>query len=121
MPGPPADDEIARLARTMNDMLDRLEDAAQRQQRFVADASHELRSPLTRIRTELEVDLAHPGRADPLATHRSVLEETVGLQRLVDDLLLWRGPTPGRPRRSGGLPVRAATPVLRLRHRCRSA
>ena len=85
---PPGDDEIARLARTMNDMLERVEDAAQRQQRFVADASHELRSPLTRIRTELEVDLAHPDRADLLATHASVLDETIGLQRLVDDLLL---------------------------------
>ena len=84
---PPGDDEIARLARTMNGMLDRLEDAARRQQRFVADASHELRSPLTRIRTELEVDLAHPATADGDATRRSVLEETAGLQRLVDDLL----------------------------------
>jgi signal transduction histidine kinase len=76
---PPGDDEIARLARTMNGMLDRLEDSSSRQQRFVADASHELRSPLTRIRTELEVDGA--------AAHRSVLAEVIGLQRLVDDLL----------------------------------
>jgi signal transduction histidine kinase len=75
---PPGDDEIARLARTMNGMLDRLEDALRRQQRFVADASHELRSPLTRIRTELEVDGGDP----------SVLAEVVGMQRLVDDLLL---------------------------------
>jgi signal transduction histidine kinase len=87
VPAPPRDDEIARLARTMNSMLDRVEDAADRQQRFVADASHELRSPLTRMRTELEVDLAHPSRADPIATHRSVLEEATGLQRLVEDLL----------------------------------
>lgn len=68
-------------------MLDRVEDAARRQRRFVADASHELRSPLTRIRSELEVDLAHPGGADLRATHRSVLEEAVALERLVDDLL----------------------------------
>jgi len=87
VPTPPGDDEIARLARTMNGMLDRLEDAARRQQRFVADASHELRIPLTRIRTELEVDLAHPRTADLPATHRSVLDETAGLQRLIDDLL----------------------------------
>ena len=85
---PPGDDEVARLARTMNDMLERVDDASQRQRRFVADASHELRSPLTRIRTELEVDLAHPDQADLLATHASVLDETVGLQRLADDLLL---------------------------------
>jgi signal transduction histidine kinase len=87
VPEPGTGDEIDRLARTMNETLARLEEAVRRQQRFVADASHELRSPLTRIRAELEVDLARPGEADLLATERSVLEETVGLQRLVDDLL----------------------------------
>lgn len=87
VPVPAGDDEIARLARTMNEMLERVDHAAQRQQRFVADASHELRSPLTRIRAALEVDQAHPAEADRDATSRSVLEETVGLQRLVDDLL----------------------------------
>jgi signal transduction histidine kinase len=87
VPVPPGDDEIARLARTMNTMLERVDDAAQRQARFVADASHELRSPLTRIRSELEVDLAHTDDADLAATHRSILEETVGLQHLVEDLL----------------------------------
>ncbi len=56
--------------------------------RFVADASHELRSPLTRIRSELEVDVAHPETADPMATHRSVLDEIDQLQRLVQDLLV---------------------------------
>ena len=87
VPEPRGQDEIARLARTMNEMLDRLEDSTRRQERFVADASHELRSPLTRMRAELEVDLAHPERSDAAATERSVLDETVGLQRLVDDLL----------------------------------
>lgn len=88
VPEPGTRDEIAKLARTMNDMLERLEASASRQRRFVADASHELRSPLTRIRAALEVDLAHPESADPVATHRSVLEDTEGLQRLVDDLLI---------------------------------
>jgi signal transduction histidine kinase len=69
----------------MNAMLDRLE-CRERQQRFVADASHELRSPLTRIRTELEVDLTHPGGVTA-ATHRSILEEATNLQSLVDDPL----------------------------------
>jgi signal transduction histidine kinase len=87
VPQPDGDDEIARLATTMNTMLDRVEDATRRQQRFVADASHELRSPLTRMRSELEVDIAHPDRADLAATHRSILDETTHLQRLVDDLL----------------------------------
>ena len=84
---PPGDDEIARLARTMNAMMDRVEEATLRNQRFVADASHELRSPLTRIRSELEVDAAHPETADLAVTQRSILDETIGLQRLVDELL----------------------------------
>ena len=88
VPVPAGDDEVSRLATTMNDMLARVERAQARQRRFVADASHELRSPMTRMRTELEVDLAHPDTADPEATHRSVLEEVVGLQQLVDDLLV---------------------------------
>jgi signal transduction histidine kinase len=69
-------------------LLRRVELATAAQQRFVADASHELRTPLARMRTELEVDLAHPTTSDPIATRRSLLEETVGLQHLTDDLLL---------------------------------
>jgi signal transduction histidine kinase len=87
VPVPPADDEVARLARTMNAMLERVEDASDRQRRFVGDASHELRTPLARMRSEIEVDLAHPDRADLAATHRSVLDETIGMQNLFDDLL----------------------------------
>jgi signal transduction histidine kinase len=88
VPEPARADEIARLARTMNAMLGRLQRSAEQQRRFVADASHELRSPLTRIRAELEVDAAHPESADQPSTAVSVLAETVTLQRLVDDLLL---------------------------------
>jgi len=87
VPVPRSRDEIARLAETMNGMLTRIEESAERQRRFVADASHELRGPLTRIRTELEVDLAHPQSADLAATHRSILDDTQGLENLVDDLL----------------------------------
>lgn len=77
----------AALLGLVGRLLRRAESASERQRRFVADASHELRNPLTRMRTELEVDLAHPSQADPLATHRLVLYETVALQHLVDDLL----------------------------------
>ena len=84
---PKTGDEIDRLAHTMNATLDRLEDAIRRQQRFVADASHELRSPLTRIRSELEVDIAQAQPDQPTTTQQSVLEETISLQHLVDDLL----------------------------------
>ena len=87
VPEPGSDDEIARLASTMNEMLDRVATATSRQQRFVADASHELRTPLTRIRTELEVDLAAGSESDRDAIHRSVLDEVVGMQLLIEDLL----------------------------------
>ena len=87
VPEPSGDDEVARLARTMNAMLNRIEEAYRRQERFVADASHELRTPLARMRAELEVDLAHRSSADFEATHRSVLEELDRLQVLVEDLL----------------------------------
>ena len=97
VPVPAGGDEIARLARTLNAMLDRIETAVRRQQRFVADASHELRSPLARMRAELEVDIAHPAGADPGATHRSVLDETVGMQALVDDLLVLARHDAGAP------------------------
>ena len=88
VPEPGANDEIARLARTMNEMLDRLESAQERQDRFVGDASHELRSPLASIRTQLEVDLARPESAPWESTMSGVREDVVRMQRLVDDLLL---------------------------------
>lgn len=87
VPEPNTGDEIARLARTMNQTLDRLEDAVRRQQRFVADASHELRGPLTRLRGQIELGLAHPGLTDRAANEAALLDETVALQHLVDDLL----------------------------------
>ena len=86
VPGPGTGDEIDRLAVTMNEMLARLEESAARQRQFVGDASHELRSPLTRMRTTLEVDLAH--HADDLqATCNSTLDDVIVMQHLVDDLL----------------------------------
>jgi len=85
-------------------LLRQAEAAARRQERFVADASHELRGPLTRIRTELEVDLSHPDRADAAATHRVVLAEALRLQRLVDDLLeLARVDGSGEPARPSAM------------------
>src|SRR3954447_3766780 len=97
---PAAPQEIGRLARTMNAMLSRVQSAAERQRRFVDDASHELRSPLARIRAELEVDRAHPGSADPARTADTLLTETRTMQRLVDDLLLLaRADAPARAER----------------------
>jgi signal transduction histidine kinase len=88
VPDPPADDEIGRLARTMNHMLERLERAQARQRRLVSDASHELRSPVAAIRQHAEVALAHPGRTSAAELAATVLAEDVRLQRLAEDLLL---------------------------------
>jgi signal transduction histidine kinase len=87
VPVPNTDDEVARLARTMNGMLDRLEAASARQRAFVSDASHELRSPVSTIRAELEVASSDPEQADWPEVAQRTLGETDRLSRLVDDLL----------------------------------
>jgi len=81
-------DEITRLAATLNRMLDRLESGQGRQRRFVSDASHELRSPVSSIRQHAEVALAHPGASSAEDLASIVLTEDLRLQRLVEDLLL---------------------------------
>jgi signal transduction histidine kinase len=88
VPVPPSGDEVARLANTMNLMLDRLHDASNRQQRFVADASHELRSPVTAIRTELEVAQRTAGPGDWPAVAERLLGEEARLEAVIADLLL---------------------------------
>jgi signal transduction histidine kinase len=90
------DDEISRLAATMNALLERVEQATNRQREFVGDASHELRGPLTRIRSLLELSIAHPATAKPEATYRSVLSDITKLQQLVDDLLFLARSESGR-------------------------
>lgn len=84
LPVPDSRDEIHRLAVTLNGMLDRLARARARQRAFVADAAHELRSPLANMRTELEVAqrIGDPAGAEDL------LVDVERLSRLVDDLLL---------------------------------
>lgn len=88
VPQPAADDEIGRLAATMNRMLARLESARNSQRRFVSDASHELRSPITTIRQHAEVAVAHPDRTTATELAEVVLAEQRRMQRLVEDLLL---------------------------------
>ncbi|MGX7757347.1 ATP-binding protein [Streptomyces angustmyceticus] len=84
VPVPSAQDEVGRLARTTNETLAALESSVERQRRFVADASHELRSPIASLRTQLEVGVAHPELLDV----PGAVEDTVRLQRLAADLLL---------------------------------
>lgn len=85
---PRTEDEIARLARTMNRMLTRLESAARAQRQFVSDASHELRSPLASIRQHAELANAHPDRIDGTELADVVLAEGARLQDLIESLLL---------------------------------
>jgi signal transduction histidine kinase len=89
LPVPPREDEVSRLAVTLNDMLARLQAAVEHERRFVADASHELRTPLALLRTELDLALRRPRTREELESAlRSAAEETQRLSRLADDLLL---------------------------------
>jgi two-component system OmpR family sensor kinase len=88
LPHPGGRDEMARLVETLNEMLGRIEQVFEAQRRFTADASHELRSPLSRLRAELEVTLRRPrNRAEYEETLRSCLSEVERLSRLTEELL----------------------------------
>jgi signal transduction histidine kinase len=80
------DDEIARMARTVNAMLDRLEASSQFEQEFVSNASHELRSPLTTLLATTERAAKDPERADWSAVGEVVMREGRRLETLIDDL-----------------------------------
>ena len=88
VPTPSRDDEVGRLARTMNRMLDRLQRAQERQRRFISDASHELRSPVAAIRQHAEVAAEHPDSTNLRELADVVLAEDARLQGLVEDLLV---------------------------------
>jgi signal transduction histidine kinase len=87
VPEPDTDDEIGRLARTMNAMLSRLEASSQKQRQFVSDASHELRSPLASIRTNLEVALRNSDSTDWAEVASRVLAEDERMEDTVAELL----------------------------------
>ena len=89
LPTPRTRDEIERLGDTLNDMLARLEQALDRERDFVADAGHELRTPLAFLRTELELALRHAQTFEELrAAVQRASEEAERLGMLADDLLL---------------------------------
>ncbi len=103
LPVPPARDELSDLARTLNAMLDRIDAAAERERRFVADASHELRRPVTSLKAELEVAVRRARSRDELhAALLSAVADADVLAHLADDLLLLASA------RDGGLPLRRA-------------
>ena len=87
VPQPASRDEVGELARTMNQMLERLEAAQARQQQLVSDASHELRSPAAVIRQRAEVALSHPGRTTTDELARVTLAEGRRIEQLVEQLL----------------------------------
>ena len=89
LPLPEANDEIQALGRTLNAMLDRLEEGLNHERQFVANASHELRMPLAVLKAELEVALRERGgEAQLRAAMHSAIEETDRIVKLAEDLLL---------------------------------
>ncbi|MBV9831985.1 MAG: HAMP domain-containing histidine kinase [Marmoricola sp.] len=85
---PGGDDEIPRLAITLNEMLDRIDASSSLQRQFVSDASHELRSPLTTLRQLAEVARDYPDRTDQRGLADDVLAEERRMEELVAALLL---------------------------------
>ena len=102
LPVPASSDEIGRLAVTLNAMLARLSDAAEHERSFAANASHELRTPISALRMELELALRHETDASSLrAAVQAALADTDRLSRVADDLLVLARADSGR------LPIRA--------------
>jgi len=97
LPVPEARDEIASLGETLNEMLERMEAAFQRERSFVSDASHELRTPLTILKAELDLALAKGRSQDELVEAiRSASDETNRLVKLADELLVLARADEGR-------------------------
>lgn len=122
---PDTGDELARLASTLNTLLDRLQQALERERRFVDDASHELRSPLATLRAEIDLALARERtRSELQAAMRSASEDVGALQRLADDLLVLARMRGGRvPVRPVEIPIREllARSVKPVAERARAA
>jgi two-component system OmpR family sensor kinase len=97
LPVPATNDEVSRLGRTLNQMLERIGEGLARERRFVADASHQLRTPLALLKTELELALRRARSREELEqTIRAAAQNTERLARIADDLLLLARAEEGR-------------------------
>ncbi|MEU4221226.1 HAMP domain-containing sensor histidine kinase [Actinoplanes sp. NPDC026623] len=119
LPVPPeSHDEVARLGRTLNDMLTALETALERERRFVADASHELRNPLTLLSAELELALRRTRSTTELEeVVRRAAADTQDLINLADTLL--RAGTPADPARRADTSIDVTELLTTLTNRYR--
>lgn len=116
LPVPSTGDEVEQLGHTLNEMLERLEAALQRERDFVADAGHELRTPLAIMQTELELALRDGGTEDLRAAVLASSRETARLSRLADDLLLVARSIGGRiPLQTEPISARALLDDVRAR------
>jgi signal transduction histidine kinase len=97
VPVPRGSDEIAHLAQTVNDLLGRIEQAAIRQQQFVGDASHELRSPLAALQIQIDVALANAKGSDLAAELAPMSGQVNRMTMLIEDLLFLAKSTETRP------------------------
>jgi two-component system, OmpR family, sensor kinase len=123
LPVPATGDEVQRLGETLNEMLDRLESALERQRDFVADAGHELRTPLALLRTELELALRQAQTTDELrAAIRRSSSEADRLSQLAADLLLIARTDRGRlPLRIEPIPLDSLFASIQSRFEWRAA
>lgn len=125
LPVPRTGDELARLAATLNTMLDRLQEAMERDHRFVDDASHELRTPLAALRAEIDLALAKDRPPEALTAALVRAQEDVRrLQGLADDLLVLARTRDGRVpirRVATDLPALLAHSVASVERQARSA
>jgi heavy metal sensor kinase len=122
LPLPDSQDEIRRLGETLNAMLERLDEGLRRERRFVADAGHELRTPLALLQAELELALRRPRTPEEHeAALRSASEEVDRLTRLAEDLLLLASTQDGNlPLRVSEIPVRGLLETVARRFDARA-
>jgi signal transduction histidine kinase len=123
LPVPESGDELERLGATLNQMLARLEAALERERGFVAEAGHELRTPLSLLRTELDFALHHAEDEQELRSAlRSASAETDRLVQLAGDLLLIASTENGHiPLRREAFPARVLLESVRNRYAWRAA